>query len=409
MPYFKSLADKYAMSDNFHQSVNGGTGANHIMLGHGDAIWFSDGDGQATTPPHNVEVARAPPTPASSTRSRIRIRARHQQLVHGGRLRRRLVRLGLLRRRFLQQLLGSDAARRSRDRQVSADPAAPDRSALRGGALLSAQQLQPRLFRQRQQRLHRHNANNTVFTIPPSSTRSIGDSLLASNISWKYYGDQWNNYVPDPYQLNYGAIGAKSDEYCNICNPFQYDTSIMTNASRPQRAHPGHRQSVCRHRQRHAARRFIRQAQRLVDGHPASSKLDLFEGFAKKIVDAVKANPELWKDTAISSPSMRAAATTTPATCSRWTSSATARASRCRGVALHPGRAHLARLLGSRLDPQVHRAQLGPEAGHLPQPRQLPNPIVERAAIPTCRSTRPAIGDLFDLFDFGGHQSHWWN
>ena len=37
----------------------------------------------------------------------------------------------------------------------------------------------------------------------------------------------------------------------------------------------------------------------LVDGHPASSKLDLFEGFAKKIVDAVKANPALWADTAI--------------------------------------------------------------------------------------------------------------
>jgi phospholipase C len=46
-PYFKSLADDYAMSDNFHQSVNGGTGANHIMLGHGDAIWFSDGKGNA--------------------------------------------------------------------------------------------------------------------------------------------------------------------------------------------------------------------------------------------------------------------------------------------------------------------------------------------------------------------------
>jgi phospholipase C len=37
----------------------------------------------------------------------------------------------------------------------------------------------------------------------------------------------------------------------------------------------------------------------LVDGHPASSKLDLFEGFTKKIVDAVKKNPKLWKDTAI--------------------------------------------------------------------------------------------------------------
>ncbi len=37
----------------------------------------------------------------------------------------------------------------------------------------------------------------------------------------------------------------------------------------------------------------------LVDGHPASSKLDLFEGFSKKIVDLIKAQPELWKDTAI--------------------------------------------------------------------------------------------------------------
>ena len=36
-----------------------------------------------------------------------------------------------------------------------------------------------------------------------------------------------------------------------------------------------------------------------VDGHPASSKWDLFEGFTKKIVDAVKANPKLWESTAI--------------------------------------------------------------------------------------------------------------
>jgi phospholipase C len=37
----------------------------------------------------------------------------------------------------------------------------------------------------------------------------------------------------------------------------------------------------------------------LVDGHPASSKLNLFEGFTKKIIDAVKDNPALWQDTAI--------------------------------------------------------------------------------------------------------------
>ncbi len=36
-----------------------------------------------------------------------------------------------------------------------------------------------------------------------------------------------------------------------------------------------------------------------VDGHPASSKLDLFEGFVKKIVTSVQANQKLWQSTAI--------------------------------------------------------------------------------------------------------------
>jgi phospholipase C len=36
-----------------------------------------------------------------------------------------------------------------------------------------------------------------------------------------------------------------------------------------------------------------------LDGHPASSKLDLFEGFVKKIVTGVQANDQLWDSTAI--------------------------------------------------------------------------------------------------------------
>ncbi len=143
------------------------------------------------------------------------------------------------------------------------------------------------------------NANNTVFTIPPSSVRSIGDKLISANITWKYYGDQWNNYVPDPYQLNYGAIGASTDEYCNICNPFQYDTSIMANPA-VRTAHIQDTTNLYADIQNGTlpAVSFVKPSG-LVDGHPASSKLDLFEGFSKKIVDAVKANPALWKDTAI--------------------------------------------------------------------------------------------------------------
>jgi phospholipase C len=134
------------------------------------------------------------------------------------------------------------------------------------------------------------SSDNTVFTIPPSSTPSIGDELLDRGISWKYYGDQWDNYVPDPYQLNYGAIGKGTDEYCNICNPFQYETRIMANADirtahmqdtndLENDIHTGHLPAVS----------FVKPSG-LVDGHPASSKLDLFEGFVKKIVDHIESS-----------------------------------------------------------------------------------------------------------------------
>ena len=105
--------------------------------------------------------------------------------------------------------------------------------------------------------------------------------------------------MPDPYQLNYGAIGAKTDEYCNICNPFQYDTSIMSIAD-VRTAHIQDTKNLYADIANGTlpAVSFVKPSG-LVDGHPSSSKLDLFEGFAKKIVAAVQANPALWKDTAI--------------------------------------------------------------------------------------------------------------
>ena len=45
VPVLKSLADEYSMSDNYHQAVMGGIGANHVMMGTGDAIFWSDGKG----------------------------------------------------------------------------------------------------------------------------------------------------------------------------------------------------------------------------------------------------------------------------------------------------------------------------------------------------------------------------
>jgi phospholipase C len=300
VPYFKSLADEYAMSDNFHQSVNGGTGANHIMLGHGDAIYFSDGAGHALVPPHDTEVAAGSanagvvdevenPNPAPGTNNW------YTEDGYGG---------------------GSygSASYGGGSYSECADATQPGVGAVVAYLKSLPRPIDPRCEPGHYYLLNNYNPgyfgngnnaftdtspDNTVFTIPPSSTPSIGDSLLAKGISWKYYGDQWNNYVPDPYQLNYGAIGANSDEYCNICNPFQYDTSIMANPA----IRSAHIQDTANLYADIAngtlpAVSFVKPSG-LVDGHPSSSKLDLFEGFSKKIVDAVKANPDLWKDTAI--------------------------------------------------------------------------------------------------------------
>src|SRR6202162_510997 len=53
-PVLKGLADRFTLSDNFHQSFMGGTGANHFMLGTGDAIFWSAGQGNPTTPPSHI-------------------------------------------------------------------------------------------------------------------------------------------------------------------------------------------------------------------------------------------------------------------------------------------------------------------------------------------------------------------
>ena len=117
-------------------------------------------------------------------------------------------------------------------------------------------------------------------------------------ISWKYYGDQWNAYVPDPYDLNYGVPGPASDEYCNICNPFQYDTSIMSNKDQIAQ----HIQDSVNLYADIASGSLpavsIVKPSGYTDGHPASSKLQLFEGFVQKIVEQVQSSSYA-KDTAI--------------------------------------------------------------------------------------------------------------
>lgn len=134
--------------------------------------------------------------------------------------------------------------------------------------------------------------NTSTFTIPPSSVPTIGDTLNAHHISWAYYGAGWDNFVKDP-NSDLGGL------YCNICNPFLYTTSIMTSAT--QRA--THLKDVPDLAAAIADGKLpavsIVKPDGLLDGHPASSKLDLFEAFAGNIINEVHANKKLWDNTAI--------------------------------------------------------------------------------------------------------------
>ncbi|MBV9301202.1 MAG: phosphoesterase [Acidobacteriaceae bacterium] len=294
-PYFKELADNYAISDNFHQSVMGGTGANHVMLGTGDAIWFSDGKGNPAVPPHNQLVA------AGSANAGVVDEVENPDAAPG------------TNNWYTEDGYGGGSyGSPSFGGGTYSDCSDPNQPGV--ASVLNYLSSLPRPVNPNCQPGHYYllnnynpgyfgdgtnaytnigNPNNTVFTIPPSPLRNIGDVLLENHVSFAYFGDQFNLYKNDPYDLN------PLDAYCNICNFFQYSTSIMTNEAVRntvlkdtldlyQDIKDGNLPAVS----------FVKPSG-FVDGHPASSKLDLFEGFTKKIVDLVKSNPALWKNTAI--------------------------------------------------------------------------------------------------------------
>ncbi len=277
VPVLKQLADEYSMSDNYHQAVMGGTGANHVMLGTGDAIFWSDGNGTPTTPPSHI--ANPNPLPGSDDQYTVDI--------------------------------GFDG-----NFAKCADPTQPGIKPIRD--YLESLPYDPKPNCEAS-RFYMVNNDSPGFlpdgtldvagiargaSVPPTNVRTIGESLNEKGISWAYYGGAYNAAVKltrleeqgvtttDPTIL----IGAA---YCNICNFESYANAIMGDAAQ-RAAHikdatdffaavdSGSLPAVS----------FVKP-DGLLDGHPASSKFDLFEGMAKKIMDHLTANPELFASTVL--------------------------------------------------------------------------------------------------------------
>jgi len=309
--YSKYLADHYAMSDNYHQPAMGGTGLDEIILFFGDAIWFSDGNGHAAVPPHNEMTWAGGPVDEIENPNLQNIPGTSQltnnfwiQDGYGG-----FGNLG----NSVNVYGGGSYTECSDPTQPGVAPILQYLSSLPRpvkpncdpGHYYLLNNYNPGYFGDGSNAYTDTNPANTPFTIPPTKQRSIADVLLENGVSWKSYSDQWNQYAGrngypgDKYQLNYGTVGPNSDQYCNICNGFQYQTQIMTN-EHIRNAHLKDTTDLYNDIAdgRLPAVSFVKPSG-WVDGHPASSKWNLYEGFVKKIVDAVQANRKLWASTAI--------------------------------------------------------------------------------------------------------------
>src|SRR5579885_2243195 len=295
-PYLKYLADTYAMSDNFHQAVMGGTGANHVMLGTGDAIWFANPSGQPAQPPHNQMVAAGSPNAGvvdeiENPNPQPGTNNWYTEDGYGG-------------GSFGSPSYGGGTY------SACADPSQPGVGPVVNYLKSLARPINPHCQPGHYYLLNNYNPGyygdgrnayadisnpaQTVFTIPPSPLRTVGDALNDKGISWAYYGDQWNPYLKNP-NLNYVVPW---NTYCNICNFFQYSTSIMSNPASRANLLDTTDMDAAIHNGTLPAVSYVKPDGYL-DGHPASSKLILFEGFVKKIVDEVKGNKDLWNSTAI--------------------------------------------------------------------------------------------------------------
>jgi phospholipase C len=274
-PYLTQLASQYTLLDNYHQPAKGGTGLDSIYLGSADAYPFTDGAGNLATPPSN-QIEN--PDPQAGTNNWYT-----QDGYSGG-----------------SYSNCSDASQPGVGPVVNYLTALGVAANCASGAYYMLNNLNPGYVGDGEVA----NAPGSTwyqgpYTIPPVTTPTIADVLIAHKVSWAYYGEGWNAYLADPDAYSGGA------QYCNICNPFLYETSIMTGTD-PATGVPYRAENLkdttdlynAIENNTLPAVSYVKPSG-LNDGHPESSKLSLFEDFVKKIVDQVQANPQLRGNTAI--------------------------------------------------------------------------------------------------------------
>jgi phospholipase C len=260
VPVFKRLADRYTMSDNYHQPVLGGTGPDSVPLGFADQVFFGDGNGGVALPPAST-VYNPNPQPSAYP-------GNFNLYTHRG-----------------QWFNCSDASAPGIKPILDYLAKLPYEMSpnCQAGAFYNAVNINPAWT---PQGTAQSGAPGQV--VPPVTMRSIGDVLSAKGIPWKYYGGSYNasGVAGNPF----------NGIYCNICNPFEYELTYPSMRADHMRdvvdlfadLKNGTLPAVS----------YVKP-DGAMDGHPASSKFDLFEAFVDNIITLAKSNKDQWAETAI--------------------------------------------------------------------------------------------------------------
>jgi phospholipase C len=283
-PYLTQLAREYTLNDNYHQPVMGGTFANQMMFGYADVLYYADANGDPATPDHVLVPGSNPPVYVNEVENPNPVQGTNNWYTNDG-------------------YGGGSYTNCSDYTQPGVAPIVN---------YLDSIHVSPNCAPHAYYLLNNYvpafigsgatdPINNGPFTLPPViKQRHIGDQLSQANVSWAYFGERWNDFKTAPGEgANFGALDPIAYLYCNICNPFLYSVSVMTNAA----ARDAHLKDTLDLYDAIAdgnlpAVSFVKPST-FNDGHPSSSRLDLFESFTRRIIDQVKSKEELWESTAI--------------------------------------------------------------------------------------------------------------
>jgi phospholipase C len=265
-PVLKRLADKYTLADNYHQPIMGGTAVQHQMIQTADDVHWETFQG--VTQPPSAKVAN--PNPKSPTNAAFTV---DQDWTNCSDLTQPGIAPIVA---YLASLPWHPASNCDPGNFYMINNMSP--GTLPNGTIDAASIL-------------------AGSKVPPSSLRTIGDALNEKGITWAYYGGGYDaavrvaNGSTDPVDQLIGA------NYCDICNAFSYASSIMDN---PQQRQAHIKDAIdffdALDKGTLPAVSYVKPDS-LVDGHPASSKLDLFEAMVENIVDRLKVDKN--KDTVL--------------------------------------------------------------------------------------------------------------